>query len=89
MIIIFRIRVDTQIKSVDESKAVYFELQRGECSLHDSRIIHGAEANTSAFRRCGYTMRYFSADTKVLDQREIWLCRGKDLVGNIYQNVQA
>jgi ectoine hydroxylase-related dioxygenase (phytanoyl-CoA dioxygenase family) len=78
---------DTQIKGVDESKAVYFELERGECSLHDSRIIHGATANESPFRRCGYTMRYFSADTKVLDKREIWLARGKDLAGNVYQNV--
>lgn len=77
---------DTQIKGVDESKAVYFELERGECSLHDSRIIHGATANESPFRRCGYTMRYFSADTKVLDNREIWLARGKDLAGNVYQN---
>ncbi|NQX58745.1 phytanoyl-CoA dioxygenase family protein [Paenibacillus qinlingensis] len=78
---------DTQIKGVDESAAVYFELERGECSLHDSRIIHGATANESPFRRCGYTMRYFSADTKVLDKREIWLARGKDLAGNVYQNV--
>jgi ectoine hydroxylase-related dioxygenase (phytanoyl-CoA dioxygenase family) len=76
----------TAIKSVDESKAVYFELDRGGCSLHDSRIIHGAEANTSPNRRCGYTMRYFATSTKVLDQREIWLCRGRDLAGNTYQN---
>jgi ectoine hydroxylase-related dioxygenase (phytanoyl-CoA dioxygenase family) len=31
----------------DETKAVYFELEPGECSLHDSRIIHGAEPNKS------------------------------------------
>ena len=46
---------DTQIKSgsIDESQAVYFELEAGECSLHDSRIIHGAEPNTSPYRRAG------------------------------------
>ncbi|WP_254638882.1 hypothetical protein [Cohnella sp. GbtcB17] len=51
----------TQIKGeVDEKKAAYFELEPGKCSLHDSRIIHGAEPSTSPYRRCGYTMRYFS-----------------------------
>ena len=45
---------------MDEEQAVYFELEPNQCSLHDARIIHGATANTSKFRRCGYTMRYFS-----------------------------
>ena len=58
---------DKEIKKdlVDEEKVVWFELNRGECSLHDSRIIHGANANTSEKRRCGYTMRYFSLDMKM------------------------
>jgi ectoine hydroxylase-related dioxygenase (phytanoyl-CoA dioxygenase family) len=82
----------TRIKQsdVDESKAVYFELEPGQCSLHDSRIIHGATPNTSRFRRCGYTMRYFSTDTKVISENnpdfKIWLARGKDLAGNVYNN---
>ena len=41
-------------EQLDESKAVYFELQPNESSLHDARIIHGAEANASSQRRCGY-----------------------------------
>ena len=41
----------TEIAEVDESKAVYFELEPNECSLHEGRIIHGAKANTSDFRR--------------------------------------
>jgi len=80
---------DSGIKNdqFDESEAVYFELDRGECSLHDSRIIHGAKANTSPYRRCGYTMRYFATDHKVNmdsypDGFKIWLARGKDLAGN-------
>jgi ectoine hydroxylase-related dioxygenase (phytanoyl-CoA dioxygenase family) len=81
---------NTQIKGVDESKAVKFELEVGECSLHDSRIIHGAKANTSAFRRCGYTLRYFPASTKVFQEKspghKIWLARGKDTAGNHYAN---
>lgn len=82
-----------KIKNVDESKAVYFELQPGECSLHDARIMHGADPNRSSIRRCGYTMRYFPSDIKVnTDARinsghKIWLARGKDLAGNTYANV--
>jgi ectoine hydroxylase-related dioxygenase (phytanoyl-CoA dioxygenase family) len=79
------------IKDVDESKAVYFELEKGECSLHDSRIIHGAEANTSPYRRCGYTMRFLPADTKVIPEKnenwQIYLARGQDRAGNKYVNV--
>lgn len=84
---------NTQIKGVDESKAVYFELEPGECSLHDSRIVHGATANTSPLRRCGYTMRYFSTNIKVVDHSDhngepfkIWMARGRDLAGNRYAN---
>ncbi|NEN81755.1 phytanoyl-CoA dioxygenase family protein [Paenibacillus elgii] len=76
----------TQIKQIDDRNAVYFELERGECSLHDSRIIHGAAPNTSPHRRCGYTMRYFSTELKVLPEKnpnfKIWLARGKDIAGN-------
>ncbi|WP_127586371.1 phytanoyl-CoA dioxygenase family protein [Paenibacillus koleovorans] len=81
----------TQIKNIDESSAVYFELERGECSLHDSRIIHGAKANLSPHRRCGYTMRYFSTEDKVIPEKnpnfKIWLARGRDLAGNPFVNV--
>ena len=42
-----------EIPGVDESKAVDFELERGQCSLHDGRIVHGAKPNTSDIRRTG------------------------------------
>lgn len=81
----------TQIKGVDESKAVYFGLEPGECSVHDSRIIHGARPNTSPYRRCGYTMRYFSTEAKVIPENnpgfKIWLARGKDIAGNPFVNI--
>lgn len=53
-----------QIKSdsINENDVVWFELKKGMYSLHDSRIIHGAYANTSNTRRTGYTMRYFNTD---------------------------
>ncbi len=76
--------------AIDESKAVYFALDPNECSLHEGRIIHGAKANTSEFRRAGYTMRYFPTSSKVFPERnrghKIWLARGKDLAGNQYEN---
>ncbi|MBP1995326.1 phytanoyl-CoA dioxygenase family protein [Paenibacillus eucommiae] len=77
-------------KDIQDEQAVYFELEPGECSLHDSRIIHGATPNKSPYRRCGYTMRYFSADTKVIPEANegfrIWLARGRDMAGNRYEN---
>lgn len=80
----------TQIKNVDDSQAVYFELEPGECSLHDSRIIHGATANSSPYRRCGYTMRYFSTEAQVIPERnpnfKVWLARGKDIAGTRFVN---
>ncbi|CAN5528583.1 phytanoyl-CoA dioxygenase family protein [soil metagenome] len=83
---------ESQVKGVDESKAVYFTLEPNECSLHESRIIHGARPNTSAFRRAGYTMRFFPTSTKYFDEsprnagHRIWLARGKDIAGNRYEN---
>jgi Phytanoyl-CoA dioxygenase (PhyH) len=80
-----------EIVQVDEDKAVYFELERGQCSLHDGRIVHGATANTSPVRRTGYTMRYFPASVKVLPVEanegwKLWLARGRDTAGNTYEN---
>ena len=88
---------DRRIKpdQVDESRAVLFELEPGEASLHEARIIHGADANTSNRRRAGYTMRYFPTSSKVhLDMlretrkwnHKLWLARGVDLAGNQYEN---
>jgi hypothetical protein len=82
----------SRIADVDESQAVYFELQPGEYSLHDGRIVHGAEPNRSPVRRTGYTMRYFPASVAMLpvDRNEghlLWLARGRDTAGNTYANV--
>jgi hypothetical protein len=83
-----------EIAEVDESKAVDFELQRGEFSMHDGRIVHGAKPNLSPVRRTGYTMRDFPSSVKMMDvpQNEgwkIWLARGRDLAGNAYANVPS
>jgi hypothetical protein len=80
-----------EIAEVDASRAVDFELQRGEFSMHDGRIVHGAKPNTSPIRRTGYTMRYFPSSVRMQDVPQnqgwkIWLARGRDLAGNEYAN---
>jgi hypothetical protein len=71
----------------DESRRIYVELQPNQCSLHDSRIQHGSEPNTSNMRRCGWTLRFTSAAVKFADfegAHQVYLARGRDLGGNTY-----
>jgi hypothetical protein len=72
----------------DDSRAVSCVLQPNQASLHDGRIIHGSNANTSDLRRCGYTMRYMSTacrlSEKAADYHRIYLARGRDLAGQQY-----
>jgi len=72
--------------SFDESQAVVFELKPNQCSLHDSRVIHGADANKSPRRRAGYTMRYFSQSMKFIPENnpghKLWHARGNNVAGN-------
>ena len=84
----------SQVKpgSFDVEKAVYFSLEPNECSLHEGRIIHGANANTSPMRRAGYTMRYFPLTSRVFQDNprnaghKIYLARGTDQAGNTFEN---
>ncbi|MSU69591.1 MAG: phytanoyl-CoA dioxygenase family protein [Opitutaceae bacterium] len=73
----------------DDAKAVYIELEPNRCSLHDARLIHGSDPNTSSLRRCGYTMRFMSTRVKfnhekVGQHHQIYLARGRDLGNNLY-----
>ena len=82
---------ESEIKpeQVDASEAVELLLSPNEYSVHDARIVHGAEANTSDRRRAGYTMRYFPTTTQVYPAQNvghrIWLARGRDRAGNRYE----
>ena len=40
------------------------ELKAGEISIHSDLLLHGSEANQSARRRCGLTLRYRPADVR-------------------------
>ena len=69
--------------------AVALELQPGQASLHDARLVHGSEPNYSTNRRCGYTMRFISTAVKFDHKKcgafhQIFLARGRDLAGNVY-----
>ncbi len=71
-------------EKVDVQKAVWFELDPNYYSLHDSRIIHGANENRSDTRRTGYTMRYFNTDLSMVrdhpgnTQHKVYHCRGEN-----------
>ncbi len=43
---------------------VYVELKAGEASVHSDLLLHGSDANESARRRCGLTLRYTSGDVR-------------------------
>ena len=81
-----------QIKpaAINENAAVYFSLQPNQCSLHEARIIHGADANSSPLRRAGYTMRYFPLTSRIFTEKipnhKIWRARGTDRAGNRFEN---
>jgi Phytanoyl-CoA dioxygenase (PhyH) len=80
----------------DDSKAVNVELEAGQISLHDVRMIHGSLANTSGVRRAALIMRYMPAtshyDRSLVKKRRdnspfnifdqpLWLMRGIDQTG--------
>ncbi|MBX9965162.1 MAG: phytanoyl-CoA dioxygenase family protein [Burkholderiales bacterium] len=77
----------------DETTAVNVELEPGQMSIHDVRLIHGSLANTSGERRAALIMRYMPAtshyDRTLVRQRKdnspfniydqpLWLLRGND-----------
>lgn len=73
----------------DDSKKVYVELAANECSLHDARVMHGSEPNTSNVRRCGWTMRFCSTRAKFNQEifdggHVVYLAKGEDHAGNEY-----
>lgn len=54
---------EVEPEEFDESLAVDVELEPGQISLHDVRMIHGSLANTSERRRAGLILRYFPASS--------------------------
>ncbi|MCJ8330072.1 MAG: phytanoyl-CoA dioxygenase family protein [Lentisphaeria bacterium] len=72
---------------IDESKAVYLETEPNQAHIHDARIVHGSEPNTSSSSRSCFAIRYFSTKCKWMGDPEsfhIYLARGKDHAGNSF-----
>jgi phytanoyl-CoA dioxygenase PhyH len=64
---------------VDQSKAVYFELEPGEASLHHVLLVHGSPPNPSADRRIGFAIRYIPTSVRQLHGEDgATLVRGVD-----------
>lgn len=51
---------------IDDSHVVDLELEPGDVSVHNPRIIHGSESNTSDTWRIGLTLRYIPTSTRVM-----------------------
>ena len=45
-------------------ECVDVELKAGEISMHSDLLLHSSEANRSARRRCGLTLRYCAIDVR-------------------------
>jgi hypothetical protein len=58
---------------------VLAELKAGEISIHSDLLLHGSEANQSARRRCGLTLRYCPADVRA---RLGWNAKGVIVSGH-------
>lgn len=69
---------------VDESRAVDLVLRAGDVSVHHPNVIHGSNANTLPRRRCGLTIRYIPASTRIVSDGQwpsAFLLRGKAVAG--------
>ena len=90
------LNLDLDEDQFDESTAVNVELEPGQMSLHDGRLIHGSLANASGQRRAALIMRYMPAtshyDRSLVKQRRdnspfniydqlLMLMRGVDRTG--------
>jgi len=64
---------------VDQSKAVYLELEPGEASLHHVLLVHGSWPNPSDDRRIGFAIRYIPTSVRQLHGADgATLVRGVD-----------
>ncbi len=58
------------LDGVDTTKAVEVELKAGQYSVHDPFILHGSNANRSARRRCGITIKYIPSHVRIKPEGE-------------------
>jgi len=69
----------TVTEPVDEAAAVDIELDRGCCSLHHMRLIHGSSPNESGRDRMGFAIRFLPVGiSQALPHHDVVLARGRD-----------
>lgn len=71
--------------AVDESRAVYMELEAGQMSLHHGLMFHGSEESHVDERRIGFAIRYIPTRVKPVDglpRDSVQLARGVDRYGH-------
>ena len=69
-------------------EVVLDELRAGEVSIHSDLLLHGSEANLSARRRCGLTIRYCAAEVRAAlgwNRKGVWVA-GRDDSGHWSNN---
>jgi hypothetical protein len=72
----------------DATRAVTIELAANHAHLQDAKLMHGSDRNRSQRRRCGYSVRYISARTRLHESCSTWhqlyLARGRGHDLNTY-----
>jgi ectoine hydroxylase-related dioxygenase (phytanoyl-CoA dioxygenase family) len=87
------LHLEADPRQIREEDAVDVVLRPGECSFHEPDLLHGSQPNHSEKRRCGYTMRFMPAGTRMRregywEDHPLYLLRGEDRAGvNRYVNV--
>lgn len=57
-------------EQLDQADQIYMELEPGQMSLHNFRIVHGSGRNNCDYDRIGLAIRYVDADAKKLGRQE-------------------
>ena len=86
---VFPSEMEASASARAEATAVEAVLAPNHCSIHHAKTIHGSRPNRSDQRRCGLTLRYFSAKATWLYQQrdplfDVFLVRGQNRAGNRY-----
>eukprot|EP00947_MAST-08B_sp_MAST-8B-sp1_P001355 g1355.t1 len=69
-------------EDIDEADVVDLVLNPGDVSIHHPNIVHGSEANDSARRRCGLTIRFIPTTTECTQpEQPVMLLRGDPVPG--------
>jgi non-haem Fe2+, alpha-ketoglutarate-dependent halogenase len=64
----------------DRSKTVFMPVEAGQCSIHDTHLIHNSGPNHSDHRRVGMAISYIPTSSKCVSQTRVtaMLVRGHD-----------